>query len=161
MEGDMGKIVNQSWLTALRRGCMSAPARYLMCEGLLVGRILDFGCGYGYDVNALTKLGYDIVGYDKYHRVGYPSGVFDVVMCNYVLNVVSKGEGKGVEGEIEGLLVGGGVAYYAVRSDVKGGGYRWSPVYRGWTYQRDVRMALEEIHRGRRYRMYRYVKGCQ
>lgn len=31
----------------------------------------------------------------------------------------------------------------------------------GWTYQRDVRMELEEIHRGRRYRMYRYVKGSQ
>ena len=55
---DSAKI-NHPYLTAIRRTRLSAPARYLLQHGLLKGRILDFGCGLGFDTDELgsTLLG--------------------------------------------------------------------------------------------------------
>ena len=43
--------INHPYLTAIRRKDLAGPVRYLLQRGLLKGRILDFGCGFGYDTD--------------------------------------------------------------------------------------------------------------
>jgi len=52
--------INHPYLTAIKRSRLSAPARYLLQHGLLKGRILDFGCGLGFDTDELRRQGHDI-----------------------------------------------------------------------------------------------------
>jgi 2-polyprenyl-3-methyl-5-hydroxy-6-metoxy-1,4-benzoquinol methylase len=52
------------------------------------GRILDYGCGFGFDTEDLKQKGFDIIGYDNYYRPSFPEGKFDTIICNYVLNVL-------------------------------------------------------------------------
>ena len=59
--------INHPYLTAIRRTRLSAPARYLLQHGLLKERILDFGCGLGFDTDELRRQGLDITGYDCYY----------------------------------------------------------------------------------------------
>jgi hypothetical protein len=42
-----------SHLTAKERETLSFPAKYLYNKNLLVGDVLDFGCGFGKDVELL------------------------------------------------------------------------------------------------------------
>ena len=77
--------INHPYLTAIRRSDLSVPVRYLLSHDLLKGRILDFGCGFGYDTDELKRRGYDIIGYDYYYRTEYPDGKFDTIFCVYVL----------------------------------------------------------------------------
>ncbi len=73
--------------SALKRRAISAPMRAitpLIQEG---HSILDYGCGYGYDVDHLKGLGHKVTGYDPYFgkmlRVKS-----DWVLLFYVLNVI-------------------------------------------------------------------------
>jgi ATP adenylyltransferase len=52
--------INHSYLTAIKRTNLSVPTRYLLQHNLLKGRILDFGCGYGFDTDELKRQGYNI-----------------------------------------------------------------------------------------------------
>ena len=63
--------INHPYLTAIKRTDLSVPTRYLLQHELLKGRILDFGCGFGYDTDELKKRGFDIIGYDYYYRPDY------------------------------------------------------------------------------------------
>jgi len=54
-------------------------------------RLLDFGCGRGTDVQFYRELGIDAAGWDPYPPFGYakrPVGIFDIVTCVFVLNVI-------------------------------------------------------------------------
>lgn len=60
-------------------------------------RILDYGCGLGQDVRVLQWWGMDAEGYDPHEPFGrstLPEGVFDVVFCTYVVNVIDSREGR-------------------------------------------------------------------
>ena len=46
-----------SHLTAIDRKYLSFPARYLLQNKLLKGKVLDFGCGLGNDVKKTTRNG--------------------------------------------------------------------------------------------------------
>jgi len=102
--------------TAIARTRLSAPARLLSEAGLLVGNVLDFGCGHGTDAEIL-----DICKYDPHFFPAEPPWHrWDTVMCNYVLNVVSPRMAAGIIWEVEThLLRAGGRAYFAVRRDMK------------------------------------------
>lgn len=52
--------INHSYLTAIKRTNLSVPTRYLLQHNLLKGRILNFGCGYGFDTDELKRQGYNI-----------------------------------------------------------------------------------------------------
>ena len=49
------ELINHPYLTAIRRTDLSVPTRYLLQHNLLKGRILDFGCGFGYDTDELRN----------------------------------------------------------------------------------------------------------
>ena len=46
---------------------------------------LDYGCGYGKDVEELIDLGYQSTGYDPYYFPRCPEKA-DIVTLGYVLN---------------------------------------------------------------------------
>ncbi len=112
-------MTNKSWKTAIRRKAISRPMSYLHSMGLLKGRVLDFGCGHGQDVERLANLGVNIHGYDPHLQPDLPRGKFDVITCNYVLNVLPAHERLTVLAHISTLLRKGGVAYISVRRDIK------------------------------------------
>lgn len=61
-----------SYLTAKERNSLSLPAKLLLKKSLLVGDVLDFGCGFGSDVKLLQENGIKIEGYDKHYFPDYP-----------------------------------------------------------------------------------------
>ena len=71
--------------TAIERKKVSAPMKFLEDEGHLEGRVLDYGCGRGFDAGALG-----LESYDPYFFPEVPKGKFDTITCNYVLNVVDE-----------------------------------------------------------------------
>ena len=132
--------INHPYLTAIRRTELSVPVRYLLRHNLLKGRILDFGCGFGYDTDELKRRGYDITGYDYYYRTEYPEGKFDTIFCVYVLNVLEPYAQAEVMMNVSNLLSPKGTAYFAVRRDLKEEGFRLHAIYREYTYQCKVRL---------------------
>jgi SAM-dependent methyltransferase len=106
--------VDLSYKTAIRRRKCSLPTRFLLEEGLIRGRVLDFGCGRGFDA---SRLG--IESYDPHFSPDYPEGKFDTIICHYVLNVIKEESArKKVLDQIRDLLGDGGNAYISIRYDL-------------------------------------------
>ena len=107
-------LSNNSHKTAIKRSDISAPARYLLDNDYIDGKILDFGCGHGKDA--------EVLGADKYDPYFYPNwygSKYDTVLCTYVLNVVEPSAVPYIIKIIGDLLEPDGVAYIAVRRDLK------------------------------------------
>jgi hypothetical protein len=139
---------NQPHKTAVHRSSLSAPARYLSEQGLLVGRVLDYGCGHGFDADT---LGLD--GYDPHYRPRKPRHKYNVIMCNFVLNVLPTArERRAVLDAILALLRKDGVAYVTVRNDRE--------ELKGWTatgtWQGLVCLPLPVVKACRGWVMYRH-----
>lgn len=148
--------INHPYLTAIKRTDLSVPVRYLLQHGLLKGRILDFGCGFGYDTDELKRRGYDITGYDYYYRTEYPEGKFDTIFCVYVLNVLEPYAQTEVMMNVSNLLSPKGTAYFAVRRDIKEEGFRLHAIYREYTYQCNVRLPFLSLECNSSYELYQY-----
>ena len=104
---------NKSHLTAIKRKSLSLPCRYLTENGKLVGHVLDYGCGRGFDANALGAA-----KYDPFYFSALRLNNFDTIYCNYVLNVIEDpAERTKVLEDISSLLNTNGVAYISVRND--------------------------------------------
>jgi diadenosine tetraphosphate (Ap4A) HIT family hydrolase len=146
-----------SHLTAIDRIYLSSPARFLLANNLLRGKILDFGCGLGKDVEILRDKGFDIVGYDPYYFPQYPDRGFDTIICAYVLNVLMPPEQAQVLMQVSHLLKPGGKAYYAVRRDLKKEGFRQHYVHHQPTYQCTVKLPFKSIHADESKEIYEYV----
>ncbi|MHC4372089.1 MAG: methyltransferase domain-containing protein [Planctomycetota bacterium] len=105
--------MNASAKTAIVRKKPSAPAARLVRDGRIVGRVLDYGSGLGFDADY-----YDWEAYDPNWRPLMPSGRFDTIVCNYVLNVVeSVAERESIVLDIRDRLRPGGRAFITVRTD--------------------------------------------
>lgn len=81
-------------LTAIHRNKPSLPLQKIINKFSKDNSILDYGCGYGFDVAHLQENGFNAIGYDKYidsiYNI-YTAGndiKFDIVTCFYVLNVI-------------------------------------------------------------------------
>jgi diadenosine tetraphosphate (Ap4A) HIT family hydrolase len=146
-----------SHLTAIGRTYLSFPAQVLLAKNLLQGKVLDFGCGFGSDVELLRKKGFDIVGYDPYYFPEYPSGKFDTIICFYVLNVLFTEEQANVLMEVSYLLKPGGKAYYAVRRDLEKQGFREHYVHKKPTYQCIVKLPFKSLHLNEYCEIYEYT----
>lgn len=145
-----------SHLTAKERDTISFPTKYLLNKKLFEGEVLDFGCGFGKDVELLKKKGISIVGYDKYYFANYPTKKFDTIICFYVLNVLLPEEQTEVLMEISRLLKPKGKAYFAVRRDLRYEGFRIHKLYHKPTYQCNVKLGYKSIFRNENCEIYEY-----
>lgn len=146
-----------SHLTAIERTHLSFPAKFLLANNQLQGKILDFGCGLGNDVKLLHQKGFDITGYDPYYFPQFPNHKFNTIICFYVLNVLFPEEQANVLMEVSHLLKPGGKAYYAVRRDLKKEGFREHYVHKKPTYQCLVKLPFKSVHLDESCEIYEYI----
>jgi len=124
-----------SFKTALKRDKPSKPLTVLKDLKLLKGDLLDYGCGQGFDAGY-----FEMDKYDPYYSPDHPKSKYDTITCVYVLNVLHPNKEKDVLNDIKSLLKKSGVAYIAVRRDVKSDTY----TDKG-TFQRNVLLPLPVI----------------
>ncbi|HCQ31536.1 TPA: hypothetical protein DIU27_04110 [Candidatus Collierbacteria bacterium] len=87
------EVLRASGETAPFRYQPSFPARFLVENGLIEGRVFDWGCGHGYDVEYFIKNGIEAVGWDPVHCPEnppeiYPQGFLNWIHCAFVLNTL-------------------------------------------------------------------------
>jgi diadenosine tetraphosphate (Ap4A) HIT family hydrolase len=145
-----------SHLTAKERESLSFPARYLLNRNLLDGEVLDFGCGFGKDVELLIDKGIKITGYDKYYFPEYPTKKFDTIICFYVLNVLLAEEQATVLMELSQLVKPSGKIFIAVRRDLHFEGFRTHKVHQKKTYQCNVILNSKSIFKNENCEIYEY-----
>ncbi|MBC6366356.1 HIT family protein [Algoriphagus sp. AK58] len=158
----MGKNENQfSHLTAKERDSLSFPARIVKERGLLLGEVLDFGCGFGKDVEILGQQGVNILGYDKHYFPHFPEQKFDTIICFYVLNVLLPEEQALVLMEISALLKPSGKAYFAVRRDLVYEGFRTHKIHQKPTFQTNVVLPFRSIFKNDSCEIYEFQQYNQ
>lgn len=145
-----------SHLTAKERETLSFPAKLLLNKSLLVGDVLDFGCGFGKDVELLGAKGINIIGYDKHYFPTYPTKKFDTIICFYVLNVLMQEEQSVVLMQLSQLVKPTGKVYFAVRRDLQHEGFRTHKVHQKQTYQCNVKLAYKSIFENENCEIYEY-----
>ena len=144
--------MNASAKTAIKRTTVSAPMKFLVERGYFQSpaKRLDYGCGHGFDA--------EFLGMDKYdlnHFPEYPTGTYDLITCNYVLNVIQdKAERERVIKNIKVLLEDDGVGLISVRRDITTEG-----TTKTGTYQENVELKLPLIYEKKgRYAIYGVTK---
>jgi hypothetical protein len=105
--------LKRSLNTAVRRDKPSKAAQVITSLGLAKGRVLDYGCGFGFDADYFAWE-----GYDPFHRPTEPLGVYDTILCTLVLNVLSRNNRANVLSRLQSLLAKGGHAYLAVSRNI-------------------------------------------
>lgn len=151
----LSAMKNESYRTAITRKKLSSPVQWLLDNGWLPlnKRSLDFGCGRGFDANAL--------GFEKYDPHYFPnsmlvSGLWQTIVCNYVLNTIETQEKRLQLCErLRRMLDNDGIAFIVVRRDVK---------VEGWTnrhtFQCNPVLPLNIIAQpNKRFCIYRLDKG--
>lgn len=152
----MSTFINHYHLTAKERDKLSFPAKWLKERNLLNGKILDFGCGLGSDVDLLRREGFSAQGYDKYYQPEFPKEKFDTIMCIYVLNVLMPEEQANVLMDVSTLLKPSGKAYFVVRRDIKYEGFRMHKIHKKPTYQCNVKLGYKSIFSNDSCEIYEY-----
>lgn len=145
-----------SHLTAKDRDSLSFPARYLLNKNLFIGEVLDFGCGFGKDVEILKRHDIQVTGYDKHYFPDYPKQKYDTVICFYVLNVLLPEEQATVLMELSQLVKPGGTVYIAVRRDVQIEGFRMHKIHHQKTYQCNVVLNFRSLFKNENCEIYEY-----
>jgi diadenosine tetraphosphate (Ap4A) HIT family hydrolase len=145
-----------SHLTAKERDTISFPAKILLNNNLLAGAMLDFGCGFGKDVELIKSKGFDIVGFDPHYFPTFPTIKFDTIICFYVLNVLQKEEQANVLMQISALLKPNGKAYFAVRRDILKEGFRMHKIHQKPTYQCNILLSFKSIFKNENCEIYEY-----
>lgn len=87
------KYINElSYLSAPIRKRLSPFASYLLRNKLInpEDTILDYGCGYGTDAGFLREKGFSVDCYDPYYFPDFPTKQYSVVLCSYVLDVLTE-----------------------------------------------------------------------
>jgi diadenosine tetraphosphate (Ap4A) HIT family hydrolase len=143
-------------LTAIERTTLSYPARIVLNQNKLIGKILDFGCGIGKDVELLKQKGHNIIGYDPFYFPEYPTGKFDTILCFYVLNVLLPEEQAEVLMNVSNLLKPNGKAYFAVRRDIQYEGFRIHKVHKKETYQCLIKLGYLSVFKNENCEIYEY-----
>jgi diadenosine tetraphosphate (Ap4A) HIT family hydrolase len=152
----MSSLNPNSHLTAIERTSLSYPARILLNQKKISGKVLDFGCGIGKDVELLRQKGIDIVGYDPFYFPEFPTEKFDTILCFYVLNVLLPEEQAAVLMNVSNLLKPNGKAYFAVRRDIQYEGFRIHKVHKKETYQCIIKLAYLSVFKNENCEVYEY-----
>lgn len=146
--------------TAKERDKMSYPTRILLETDLLHGEVLDFGCGFGKDVEELKEKSINAIGYDPHYQPEYPERQFDTIICHYVLNVLQKQDQAKVLFEVSRLLKFGGKAYFSVRRDIANAGFRTHFIHKVKTYQTNVVLPFRTVFKNDNVEIYEYQHYC-
>ncbi|MFD0834875.1 bifunctional class I SAM-dependent methyltransferase/HIT family protein [Mariniflexile aquimaris] len=147
---------SNSHLTAIERTSLSYPARIVLNKKKIIGKVLDFGCGIGKDVELLKNKGIDIIGYDPFYFPEFPTERFDTILCFYVLNVLLPEEQAEVLMNVSNLLKPNGKAYFAVRRDIQYEGFRIHKVHKKETYQCLIKLAYSSVFKNENCEIYEY-----
>ena len=147
---------SNSHLTAIQRTSLSYPARIILNQKKIIGKVLDFGCGIGKDVELLKSKGFDIVGYDPFYFSEFPAEKYDTILCFYVLNVLLPEEQAEVLMNVSNLLKPNGKAFFAVRRDIHYEGYRIHKVHKKETYQCLIKLAYLSVFKNNNCEIYEY-----
>jgi hypothetical protein len=114
-------------------------------------RVLDFGCGHGFDAEY-----YDLERYDPCFYPDKPKGSYDIITCIYVLNTLPGCfDRRQVLTHIDGLLTKGGLAYITVRTDKKA---LIGKTQRG-TWQGLITLDLTVVRTTPHYQIYGMMRG--
>jgi diadenosine tetraphosphate (Ap4A) HIT family hydrolase len=146
-----------SHLTAKERDKVSYPTRKLYNMGVIEGEVLDFGSGFGKDMEFLNDKGLDCTAYDPHHAPKYPDQKYDTIICQYVLNVLLPEEQAEVLMSVSELLKPTGKAFFTVRRDLKRQGYRTHYVHKVPTYQCNVKLPYKSIFKNDFCEIYEYL----
>ncbi|WDI43880.1 hypothetical protein [Bremerella sp. P1] len=98
---------------AIRRQSISFAANWLVDSNRIRGRVLDYGCGFGFDADC---LGWD--AFDPYYRPTPPQGGYDTIVCNHVLNMLTRSTRHQVLAAIEQQLNSRGTAWLIVPRNI-------------------------------------------
>ncbi len=147
---------SNSHLTAIERTSLSYPARIVLDQKKIIGKVLDFGCGIGKDVELLKHNGFEIVGYDPFYFPKFPTEKFETILCFYVLNVLLPEEQAEVLMNVSNLLKPNGKAYFAVRRDIQYEGFRIHKVHKKETYQCLIKLAYLSMFKNENCEIYEY-----
>ena len=123
-------------ITAISRKNPSVPMRNLDKKGLLVGKMLDYGCGRGFDAEH-----FKMDKYDPHYAPQEPKDKYDTITCNYVLNVLEEEEMHEVIHKLTTLLNKDGKVYITVRRDIEKNLGKEGFTSKG-TFQRNVVLPL-------------------
>lgn len=140
----MKKQLRPSKFTAIARNKPSAPikeafSRYskqLLKKGV---KVLDYGCGKGFDVQWLREKGIDTEGFDPhFNNIPMKGQTFDFIFCTYVLNVLFHPfQRDGVIIEAVSRLKDGGTISFTTRSETEilseAAKHGWKCNRDGWT----------------------------
>lgn len=148
--------------TAISRKIFSAPVKHLIKMGLFDNlnegfKVLDYGCGKGKDVELLQEKypHLKVDGYDPNFRRLDLNGPYNIIICNYVLNVISLSKVRDyILGEIHDLLNDSGVAYIAVRNDIS----NLKGLTSKGTWQGKIELNLDVLHQNNNFKQYRMTK---
>jgi diadenosine tetraphosphate (Ap4A) HIT family hydrolase len=147
---------SNSHLTAIERTSLSFPARIVLNQKKIIGKVLDFGCGIGKDVELLKHKGFDIIGYDPFYFSKFPTEKFDTILCFYVLNVLLPEGQAEVLMNVSNLLKPNGKAYFAVRRDIQYEGFRIHKIHKKETYQCLIKLAYSSVFKNENCELYEY-----
>ena len=150
------KMNKNTKYTAIKRDKPSYPLRILLQQGKIKGETLDFGCGFGTDVEELKEKGFETEGYDPHFVPDFPTKKFDTIICFYVLNVLLPAEQNKVMMQISSLLKENGRAYFAVRRDLRYEGYRMHVKHKKETYQCLVHLNQKSIFKNKNSEIYEF-----
>jgi hypothetical protein len=122
---------SKAHLTAISRKSPSAPMKYLHKMGLLKGKMLDYGCGRGFDADTFGMAKYDPFWFKC---DDFAPCEFDTITSNYCLNVIEDfKEREYAVNQMLHLLNPEGNLYIAVRADKKAlNGYTSKGTWQGY-----------------------------
>jgi hypothetical protein len=95
------------------RKTLSTTARVLIDLHLIRGRVLDYGCGLGFDAD---QYGWE--AHDPYYRPGKPTGPYDTILVNHVANILTRASRADLFRAVNALLALGGTAYISVARNI-------------------------------------------
>ena len=137
---------------AIKRKKPSKAATIIVGQGLAVGRVLDYGCGFGFDADY-----YAWDAYDPYYRPTKPEGKFNTIICISVINALTRNNRNKVYSYINGLLAPGGMAYFAVPRDIP----KTGKLGMHHSIQNYVVLTLPSIYRDDALEIYRWANGIE